>query len=176
MQPILNTFSAVSLIMARNPSIVAMRRLQSEMREWHRCPPEGCRLLSSEPLTEWVVEMEGPEAAAPGLPRLYKGEVYRLRIRFSDNYPLDPPEFVFLPPSPEHLHIYTNGFICLDILYSGGGGGWSPAMTMQSCCLSLRSMLASATSKQRPPGDAQMSMRGYRSPKDIGWMFDDATV
>lgn len=44
-------------------------------------------------------------------------------------------------------HIYSNGFICLDILYSGRGGGWSPAMTMASCALSLRSMLASATRK-----------------------------
>ena len=117
--------------------------------------------------------MEGPEsAAAPGLPRLYDGEVFRylktshsrqqsrlcnsvreplslgrLRITFSDHYPLDPPEFVFIPPSPEHMHIYSNGFICLDILYANRGGGWSPAMTISSCCLSLRSMLASATKK-----------------------------
>ena len=71
----------------------------------------------------------------------------RLRITFSDHYPLDPPEFIFVPPSPEHMHIYSNGFICLDILYANRGGGWSPAMTISSCCLSLRSMLASATKK-----------------------------
>lgn len=162
---------------ARNPSAIAMRRIQSELKEWLRSPPEGCRLMSSDNITEWVVLIEGPDSpGAPGLPRLYEGEVFRLRIRFSETYPMEPPEFVFLPPSPEHMHIYSNGFICLDILYSGRGGGWSPAMTMASCALSLRSMLASATRKGRPPGDLQFSSRGHRSPKEVSWLFDDNTV
>ncbi len=28
-------------------------------------------------------------------------------------------QVVFLPPSPVHPHIYSNGHICLDILYDG---------------------------------------------------------
>lgn len=33
----------------------------------------------------------------------------RLRVSFTERYPLEPPEFVFLMPSPVHPHIYTNG-------------------------------------------------------------------
>ena len=40
----------------------------------------------------------------------------------------------FLPPSPVHPHIYSNGHICLDILYDGQSGGWSPALTMNKVC------------------------------------------
>ncbi len=39
-------------------------------------------------------------------------------------------QVTFLPPSPVHPHIYSNGHICLDILYDGQSGGWSPALTM----------------------------------------------
>jgi ubiquitin-protein ligase len=44
------------------------------------------------------------------------GETFRLRILFSERYPLEPPEVTFVPPSPVHPHIYSNGHICLDIL------------------------------------------------------------
>lgn len=96
----------------------------------------------------------------------------RVQIKFTDHYPLEPPEvrarvkfplhasmcllvfeFVlytqvtFVPTSPMHPHIYSNGHICLDILYDGRNGGWSPALTINKVCLSLRSMLASNTDK-----------------------------
>ena len=56
-------------------------------------------------------------------------------------------QVLFIPPSPVHPHIYSNGHICLDILYDGRNGGWSPALTVNKIALSLRSMLASNTNK-----------------------------
>ena len=58
--------------MSMTPSAVAMRRLQSELQDWLRSPPEGCRLLQFDPLTTWVVEMLGPESSPCGSP-LYRG-------------------------------------------------------------------------------------------------------
>eukprot|EP00882_Tetradesmus_deserticola_P006258 GHRQ01006586.1.p1 GENE.GHRQ01006586.1~~GHRQ01006586.1.p1 ORF type:complete len:203 (+),score=54.30 GHRQ01006586.1:353-961(+) len=130
-------------------SPVAARRIQSELKDWGRNPPEGCCLECCEPITQWVVLMAGPEAAA-GMPRLYEGEAFRLSIKFTERYPLEPPEVTFLTPTPVHPHIYSNGHICLDILYDGQNGGWSPALTINKLCLSLRSTLASNTEKVRP--------------------------
>ena len=56
-------------------------------------------------------------------------------------------QVTFVPPSPVHPHIYSNGHVCLDILYDGRNGGWSPALTINKLCLSLRSMLASNNDK-----------------------------
>ena len=57
--------------------------------------------------------MDGPEGA-PGLPAFYAGETFRLQVKFTERYPLEPPEVVFVPPhTPVHPHVYSNGHICL---------------------------------------------------------------
>eukprot|EP00891_Asterochloris_glomerata_P005095 jgi/Astpho2/5095/fgenesh1_pg.00073_%23_4_t len=160
----------------RQVSTIAMKRIQSELHDWLLHPPEGCALIKFEPLLHWVVEMTGPDSA-PGMPTLYAGETFRLQIKFTDRYPLEPPEVTFLPPSPVHPHIYSNGHICLDILYDGQSGGWSPALTMNKVCLSLRSMLSSNSDKRRPPGDQDYCRNSQgRSPKQTRWNFEDDTV
>ena len=32
----------------------------------------------------------------------------RIRVSFTDKYPLEPPEILFLEPSPVHPHIYRS--------------------------------------------------------------------
>lgn len=43
----------------------------------------------------------------------------RLWFVFSENYPIEAPEVVFVGKVPDHEHIYSNGFICMSILYDG---------------------------------------------------------
>ncbi|CAM9647534.1 unnamed protein product, partial [Ectocarpus sp. 13 AM-2016] len=104
---------------------------------------------------------------------VYAGETYRIRIRFPANYPIEAPEVVFVPTAPLHPHIYTNGHICLSILYDE----WSPALTIQSVCLSILSMLSSCTAKEKPSdNDAYVRKIGRGSPKTTIWAFHDDTV
>ena len=54
-----------------------------------------------------------------------------------------------------HPHIYSNGHICLSILYAE----WSPALTISKVCLSILSMMSSCAEKAKPPGDGAYCAR-----------------
>lgn len=162
---------------------IAVNRLQNELKEWLKSPPEGSSLVETPTdLFLWTVHIEGPESSPCPRP-LYKGMKFQLKITFNDMYPIEPPEVVFVRNPqhnidiPVHPHVYSNGNICLDILYAHGNGGWSPALTMSKVVLSLRSMLASNVKLERPPGDAEYVMSSHgRSPKETHWNFDDDSV
>ena len=85
---------------------------------------------------------------------------------------MDSPEVIFVGTPPIHEHIYSNGFICLSVLYDG----WSPAMNTSSICHSILSMISSATKKIKPPNDSSFSSKSHgMSPKQFNWVFEDDT-
>ena len=86
----------------------------------------------------WIIDVSGPNGT------LYEGENFQLKFKFSNKYPFDSPIVTFTGDCiPLHPHIYSNGHICLSILTTD----WTPAMSVESVCLSIISMLASAKQK-----------------------------
>jgi hypothetical protein len=90
---------------------------------------------------------------------------------------LEPPEVTFVKlhdrPIPIHPHIYTNGFICLDLL---GQQGWSPVQNVQSVCMSIQSMLTGNTKNERPPGDEEFVKSNRLSPRNVEFYYHDNTI
>lgn len=109
----------------------------------------------------WYVRLVGAE----GTP--YANEEYLLRFRFTDEYPIEAPEVIFEGNVPENEHVYSNGHICLSILYDQ----WSPALTVSAICLSIQSMLSSSRAKSRPPDNEQYVKNCRTSPKRTSWAF-----
>ncbi|KXS20248.1 ubiquitin-conjugating enzyme [Gonapodya prolifera JEL478] len=147
-------------------SNLSTKRLTKELAELQKKPPGGVTLESADNLSQWVVKVEGAKDT------LYQNEVFWLRFTFPSNYPLESPEVVFVRNIPIHPHIYSNGHICLSILYDH----WSPALTISSVCLSILSMLSSCTNKERPPDDSRYVAHAAKSPKQTNWAFHDDTV
>ncbi|EPT29409.1 ubiquitin-conjugating enzyme subfamily protein [Toxoplasma gondii ME49] len=116
----------------------------------------------------WYIALEGAAGT------LYEKEVFLVRFRFSPKYPIEAPEVTFVPPFlPVHPHVYSNGHICLSILYDS----WSPALGVSSCGMSLLSMVSSCRQKQKPADDdAYCKVWGSKSPKNVKWVFHDDRI
>ena len=143
----------------------AARRLQKELPKFRSKMPPG---MSAEirSLDLWIVSFVMPSGT------VYAGEEHRLRLKFDNNYPLEAPEVTFLRPAPIHPHVYSNGHICLSTLHTD----WSPALTVESLCISIQSMLSSCSAEEKKPPDGDMRYVrsvGNRSPKQTRWDFHD---
>lgn len=125
-------------------------------------PPDNCRLLrKTRNIRTWDVEITGVNGT------IYEGEIYHLKIIFPKDYPSKPPSVYFLKPCPKHVHVYTNGDICLNFL----GRDWRPTMTAQMLVASILSMLSSAKEKKIPQDNA---LHADTSPgQQQNWMYHD---
>ncbi|XP_051542951.1 ubiquitin-conjugating enzyme E2 W isoform X1 [Myxocyprinus asiaticus] len=141
------------------------KRLQKELLALQNDPPPGMTLNEKSvqnTITQWIVDMEG----APGT--LYEGEKFQLLFKFSSRYPFDSPQVMFTGDNiPVHPHIYSNGHICLSILTED----WSPALSVQSVCLSIISMLSSCKEKRRPPDNSFYVRTCNKNPKKTKWWY-----
>ncbi|KAJ3226978.1 ubiquitin-conjugating enzyme E2 W [Chytriomyces hyalinus] len=148
-------------------SNIFLKRLTKELRDMKANPPAGISIEDADDnLNKWTVKLD----AADGT--IYAGESFQLRFTFGNKYPLESPEVVFIGKPPVHPHIYSNGHICLSILYDQ----WSPALTVSAVCLSILSMLSSCALKELPPDNASYVLRAGASPKNTTWAFHDDTV
>ncbi|KAG5305635.1 UBE2W enzyme, partial [Acromyrmex insinuator] len=154
--------STLATMAATSPS---KRRLQKELMSLIREPPPGVHVdaeLAGQNLTQWIVHMEGAKGT------LYEGEQFQLQFKFSSKYPFDSPEVTFIGENiPVHPHVYSNGHICLSILTED----WSPALSVQSICLSIISMLSSCKEKKRPPDNTFYVKTCNKNPKKTKWWY-----
>lgn len=117
---------------------MALRRIQKELKELERDPPESC---SAGPLGDdlfhWQATLMGPSESP------YEGGLFYLDIFFPTDYPFKPPKISF-KTKIYHPNINARGAICLDILKNQ----WSPALNIARVLLSISSLLTEPN-----PGD-----------------------
>ncbi|KAJ2503979.1 hypothetical protein GGI11_007530 [Coemansia sp. RSA 2049] len=128
------------------------KRLLRELRQLKKGQSENISLDATDNIDRWVVRIRGVEGT------LYEGEEYMLLFEFPDEYPLESPVVTFSGDPPVHPHVYSNGHICLSILYKY----WCPVLTVDAICQSVLSMLR----------DEVYVQQAKSSPKETMWIFD----
>ncbi|XP_045558804.1 probable ubiquitin-conjugating enzyme E2 W-B isoform X1 [Salmo salar] len=163
--------TSLRVALVQGVSIMAsmQKRLQKELMALQNDPPPGMTLNEKSvqnTITQWIVDMEGATGT------LYEGEKFQLLFKFSGRYPFDSPQVMFMGENiPVHPHVYSNGHICLSILTED----WSPALSVQSVCLSIISMLSSCKEKRRPPDNSFYVKTCNKNPKKTKWWYHDDT-
>ncbi|CRH01637.1 ubiquitin-conjugating enzyme E2, putative [Plasmodium relictum] len=116
-------------------------RIQKELNNFLKNPPINCTIdVHPNNIRVWIVQYVGLENT------IYANEVYKIKIIFSNDYPLKPPTVYFLQKPPKHTHVYSNGDICLSLL----GDDYNPSLSISGLILSIISMLSSAKEKKLP--------------------------
>ncbi len=107
-------------------------RISKELVFINKDPPANCSAGPKDDgnIFVWEASILGPTETP------YEGGIYKLSIRFPENYPFKPPKISFITKI-YHPNINKSGGICLDILK----GQWSPALTISKVLLSICSLL-----------------------------------
>eukprot|EP00581_Thalassiosira_minuscula_P017772 CAMPEP_0183722768 /NCGR_PEP_ID=MMETSP0737-20130205/14633_1 /TAXON_ID=385413 /ORGANISM="Thalassiosira miniscula, Strain CCMP1093" /LENGTH=217 /DNA_ID=CAMNT_0025953003 /DNA_START=1 /DNA_END=654 /DNA_ORIENTATION=+ len=100
-------------------------------------PPPGVAAYTPQPsdMTKIRAQITGPEGSP------FESGIFLVTVNITGRYPFEPPRCRFLTPL-YHPNIDSGGRICLDTLKSPPAGSWSPAVSLPSLLLSIRSLMA----------------------------------
>ena len=74
----------------------------------------------------------------------YENGFYLFDINFPNDYPFSPPKVKFLTYEPGirfNPNLYTSGKVCLSILGTWSGPGWTTCLNLNTILLSIQSLL-----------------------------------
>jgi ubiquitin-conjugating enzyme E2 A len=119
------------------------KELASLLSEKNKIP--GIIIENPSDIMVWNATIIGP----PDSP--YENGVFKMLIRFNDDYPVKVPSVKFITPM-FHPNIYRDGKICVDILQDQ----WSPALNVRTILLSIMSLLTDPNPASPANRDAAM--------------------
>ena len=111
---------------------IQIKRLAKELQITQDDPISGITINTcGSDMGIWTAAVDGPS----GTP--YEGGVFRLVIKFPDEFPFRPPNVTF-ETKIYHPNIAADGNICMDILRDK----WAPSLTVQKVLLSILSLMS----------------------------------
>jgi ubiquitin-protein ligase len=113
-----------------------------------------------EDLTKAYVMIIGPEDTP------YYGGFYFFDFSFPENYPFAPPHVKYMTQGENcrfNPNLYVNGKVCLSILGTWSGPGWTSVQNISSVSLAIQSLL------NENPLENEPSYEGAKTPRHINY-------
>lgn len=123
----------------------ARKRLMQDLRRLRHCanPSIFAGPIKGD-LFNWRAVIPGPDDTA------WEGGVFKLRLKFSDEYPCAPPTVRFVTKNVFHPNVYGDGRICLDTLKMD----WSSTLDVESLLMMIMSLLSDPNPASAANGEA----------------------
>ncbi|EHY65478.1 hypothetical protein NERG_01085 [Nematocida ausubeli] len=127
----------------------AEQRILQERENWRKDRPFGfvakpqMKADKSLDLFKWNCIIPGPENSP------FAGHNLSATVEFFTTYPANPPQVKFTQ-QVFHPNVYSDGFICLDILDSE----WSPSLNIKTILLAVQTLLGEANVESPANEDA----------------------
>jgi len=123
------------------PSAEARRRVFNEVREFYDASLCGIYFAPDESdISKFHAIIVGPKDTP------YEGGFLYFYLGIPPNYPWSPPQVKLMTTGSGQVrfnpNLYANGRVCLSILGTWTGPGWSPSMTLQSVLLSIQTLMS----------------------------------
>ena len=138
-------------ILSANSSILphCLKRIERDIKDITKNPPQGIFALPDEDNVGIMrVMITGPS----GTP--YHGGMFSFLTEFANDYPMKPPKVKCLTTGRNTVsfnpNIYANGKVCLSILGTWEGPGWSPVMNLSSVVVSIQSLMNEEPYRNEP--------------------------
>tara|TARA_B110001469_G_C9638885_1_gene320869 strand:- start:44 stop:1006 length:963 start_codon:yes stop_codon:yes gene_type:complete len=138
-------------------SLKSIKRIQNDIKLYHKSDinTHGIYVHFSEKnLFNAKALIIGPKETP------YQNGFYLFDINYTENYPQTPPNVVLCTLSKQtrfNPNLYTNGKVCLSILGTWSGPGWTPCLSTNEVLLSIQSLLNN-NPVQNEPGYEQLTL------------------
>jgi len=122
--------------MTFSPNLV---RIMTDIMNFEKNKIPGIEIfVNKKNITQIYALIIGPQTTP------YQNGLFFFKLDFPDDYPKKNPTVKFLTIDNKvrfNPNLYENGKVCLSILGTWSGPGWSPTMTLSSVLLSIQSLL-----------------------------------
>jgi len=142
----------------------AMKLLAKQLTEFEDEPVEGFLVRADESnIFHWDCWIEGPSDT------YYAGGIFKLRIEFPHDFPLQPPTVTFVSEF-WHPNVYKDGKVCISILHPPGpdemsgedeSERWLPTRSIATIILSIISLLSAPNFSSPANIDASVELRNH---------------
>ena len=157
---------------AAPPSRACLKRIKGDLKRLYREPLHGiCVTFDQSDITRIHALVTGPE----GTP--YEGGLFHFFLRCPPDYPNSPPRVKLLTTGGGRVrfnpNLYASGKVCLSILGTWSGPGWSPAQWIGSVLLSVQTLLGPRPYHNEPGYEqGSSSLAGKTGPRDAAESYN----
>ena len=122
-------------------SLINKKRILVDIKNYKKSELENCGIychFNDENIHQCYAMIIGPKDTP------YANGFYYFDINFTKNYPMEPPKVKFITYGKKirfNPNLYVEGKVCLSILGTWNGPGWTSCCTLNTVLLSIQSLL-----------------------------------